>query len=121
MEYLTTQQIFDKVAEHLLTQKERSIKNGKCLYRGPYGLKCAIGALIPDELYKPEWDNECLNSDALPLDLFEAICINYEEQSNTLYYLQDLHDAVKTEEWKEALIAFASSRHLDYSVCLKDY
>src|SRR5687767_5712675 len=32
---------------------KRSIADGSCLYRGPGGLKCAVGHLIPDALYDP--------------------------------------------------------------------
>lgn len=37
--------------------------SGRCSYRGPHGLKCAIGHLIPDALYNPEFD--CSDVDAL--------------------------------------------------------
>jgi hypothetical protein len=53
------QAIFDKVKRHLLKQGCKSMEDDKsaitrwCMYRGPRGLKCAIGALIPDDLYDP--------------------------------------------------------------------
>lgn len=55
------QEIFDKVAPHLFTQGCRSSDNaadffGTCLYRGPNGMSCAVGVLIPDELYDPEME-----------------------------------------------------------------
>lgn len=59
---MNNQEAFDKVVAHLKTQKKRSteslsLKAGdKCLYRGPNGLKCAIGCLIPDELYDNNMD-----------------------------------------------------------------
>jgi hypothetical protein len=53
---MTLQETFDKVCVHLLTQLQKSVfldSNGSmaCAYRGPNGLKCAVGCLIPDELY----------------------------------------------------------------------
>ena len=40
------------MVEHLRQQGKPSVgPNGACLYRGPDGTKCAIGALIPDECY----------------------------------------------------------------------
>ena len=48
---MNTQQIFDKVATHLLTQNARSAAEGSCLYRSPSGLKCAVGCLISDSVY----------------------------------------------------------------------
>ena len=45
---LTRQAAFNKVARHLLRQNAKSTnKDGECLYRGPNGLRCAVGALIP--------------------------------------------------------------------------
>lgn len=50
---MTEQEIFTKVATHLLAQmaRSRSGDDGVCLYRGDNGLQCAAGCLIPDELY----------------------------------------------------------------------
>lgn len=43
MAKLTEQQIFDKVATHLLTQMERSVDEcGDCRYRGMNGKMCAL-------------------------------------------------------------------------------
>ena len=52
---MNMQEIFDKVAQHLLTQpRSTKIVNGypKCMYRGDNGTKCAAGCLIPDDEYK---------------------------------------------------------------------
>jgi len=54
---LTRQEAYDIVRRHLLTQMKVSCsETGACKYRGPDGLKCAIGALIPDSLYNVRWD-----------------------------------------------------------------
>jgi hypothetical protein len=46
------QRIFDTVALHLFTQGEPAVNNGgSCKYLTPAGLKCAVGCLIPAELY----------------------------------------------------------------------
>ena len=52
MEKRTSQEEFDIVVKHLEQQKKRSVDtNGVvCLYRGPNGAKCAVGALIPDDV-----------------------------------------------------------------------
>jgi hypothetical protein len=54
---MTLQQIFSRVREHLLTQKQKSLSvndSTACAYRGHGGLSCAVGCLIPDEYYTPE-------------------------------------------------------------------
>lgn len=57
-----TQDIFNKVVTHLLTQNEMSVAyrasgdpniKGMCAYRGKDGLKCAVGCLIEDDEYLP--------------------------------------------------------------------
>jgi len=57
---MNKQEFFDKVARHLLTQNAKSIeafeRNAKCLYRGPNGMKCVAGCLIPDELYSENFE-----------------------------------------------------------------
>ena len=47
---MTNKQVFDKVKAHLLQQNERCLESPGtyCLYLNENGLKCAIGALIPD-------------------------------------------------------------------------
>jgi hypothetical protein len=61
---MTPQEIFDTVAKHLFTQGCRSVEDAEdadaaCLYRGPEGRMCAVGVLIPDELYSSaiEYEN----------------------------------------------------------------
>ncbi len=48
----TKQQTFNKVVRHLRRQGVRSSAAGVCFYRGPNDTKCAVGCLIPDELYQ---------------------------------------------------------------------
>lgn len=63
---LSKQEVFDKVARHLILQNARSVKKYSdrggvmsppaCAYRGEGGLKCAAGCVIPDEVYYPEME-----------------------------------------------------------------
>jgi len=52
------QVIYDKVCAHLAQQKTKSKVDGAdvCCYRTPDGKRCAIGCLIPDEMYRPEME-----------------------------------------------------------------
>lgn len=57
MHKLTMQQTFDKVSRHLFKQGRPSVSiGGTCLYRGPNNTRCAVGCLIPDELYQKKMD-----------------------------------------------------------------
>lgn len=52
---MTRQEIFDKVYLGLKSQGFRqSINNYQCVYRGPYGRRCAIGHLMPAEVVLAE-------------------------------------------------------------------
>ena len=52
---MNRQEVFDKIYLHLIEQGRKSVNSdGRCQYRYPDGDKCAIGCLIPDELYTPE-------------------------------------------------------------------
>lgn len=61
---MNTQEIFNTVATHLLTQNARSMGTAPqmegrgCLYRGENGRMCAVGCLIKDEFYDPILENE---------------------------------------------------------------
>jgi len=49
---MTAQEVFDKAVNGIRAQGRRSIgSDDRCLYRGPNGLKCAVGQLIPNEEY----------------------------------------------------------------------
>lgn len=50
---MTPQEIFNKVVTHLFDQGGKSEHGGLCRYRDPYGNSCAVGCLIPDEIYDP--------------------------------------------------------------------
>lgn len=116
---MTKQETFDKVACHLLTQNAKSLfvdpEDGSevCAYRGVDGLKCAVGALIPDELYSPAMENVTVNG---LLDLrFEALH-EHIQHVDLLCDLQSIHDVAEVFEWPCALRSLAKSFGLNSSV-----
>ena len=105
-------EVFNKVEEHLLSQGERSVKYLElCVYRGEYGMSCAIGCLIKDEFYhegleglamlpdKKEDDHQMLLEEAL-------IKSGIDLKPATTYMLSDLqylHDEKKPQDWEQEL------------------
>ena len=91
---LTHQEIFDKVADHLFTQKCKCTKDNVCLYRGDDGTKCAAGCLITDEEYKPAMERKSISALMIP----PPQSIEYGENSNPttmvglVQKLQHIHD-----------------------------
>ena len=87
------QTVFNIVMQHLRTQGSRSINGTKCAYRSLDGLKCAIGALIPDDAYYPEL--EAYGVSRGNDKLIEAIPKQYRADESLLCALQSLHDEPK--------------------------
>lgn len=103
----TLQEIFDKIASHLIKQNQRSYcdKMSNCVYRGPNGLKCAAGILIPDEEYKPEFEKQTwrnLVSDGFVQNKF----------TSEIRQLQIIHDTKSCKDWYKELIDFATEYQL---------
>ena len=98
---MTKQEIFDKVAVHLVAQNERSWDYNTCLYRGPNGLKCAVGCLIPDNEYTPEMETKSAQF-VLPM-LSDKTLSNSFELEEMLSNLQRLHDGWTPEHWPQKL------------------
>lgn len=111
---MTSQEIFDKVCKHLVTQNKKATRPGRrmCNYR--YGdLKCAVGCLIPDEVYKPSMEG--------PLTRL----LSYEELKwmephyQLLSHLQGIHDTTLPFDWKRRLRECAVSFNLTQPECIK--
>jgi hypothetical protein len=107
-ETMTEQEVFDKVAKHLLTQNAKSkLPSGMCAYRGDHGLMCAAGCLIPDDKYDPAinlkaW-HELTSSNVVSSHCGELI------QS-----LQGVHDDWPVDNWKSRLAVVASKYNLEF-------
>jgi hypothetical protein len=101
---MEAQEIFDTVAKHLFTQGCRSIEvddEGEeyCLYRGPEGRMCAVGVLIPDELYRKSMEYQNSNS------LLETPRYGFPawmtDNKQLLLSLQRVHDS--SLNWEDSL------------------
>ena len=116
------QDVLDRVATHMLTQKRRSLLPDdadpecpdamtRCAYRGADGAKCAVGCLIPDELYTRDLEGHGVGSDVVRPVLLRALNVHGFLLRNIrpmLRRLQSLHDS--TVE-----ITNAGERELDES------
>lgn len=117
------QEIFNKVATHLFTQGTRAMADpdchsGQCMYRGPNGSKCAVGVLIPDELYRKNMETRTING---LLDDEEVVLPAWmTENRQLLWSLQCVHD--QYEAWgssmamRRKLNAVAVAQGLDAAV-----
>jgi hypothetical protein len=87
----SAQEVFDLVANHLFKQGRPARQDdGRCRYRMKSGLRCAVGVLIPDELYKEEFEGAGLY---LLIDRLYAFEIaDWREHKELLNHLQMVHD-----------------------------
>lgn len=89
---MTRQEIFDTVVCHLNTMPHRSLLKDNCAYRSSDGLKCAVGCLIPDDVYDPAMEHitiEALIEGARQWGLPAFFC---RENIRFLGRLQSTHD-----------------------------
>jgi hypothetical protein len=112
---MTPQQIFDTVARHLLTQARQARSHadfGLCAYRASDGCKCAAGALIPDDLYDPEFEGHGADSNFL----VKRMPPWWRENLMLIRDLQVVHDSYTPEHWKNQLALTAIGHHLSTDV-----
>lgn len=93
---MTQQEIFDTVKKHLLTQtKPAKDVDESCLYRTDDGLKCAVGCLIPDEMYFDQMEHRSVDYLASFLEGYtthKELVDFLKTNSKLLQRLQEAHD-----------------------------
>jgi len=113
----TTQEAFDIAATHLMTQYRKATRIiSECVYHAPDGAKCAVGCLIPDEIYNIELEGKDID-DMFGYD-YGLVVIEHifgskdtDAKGSELYRLlgalQYLHDQSEPREWRDKLLKLA--------------
>lgn len=118
----TLQSIFDHVSKHLIEQNAKAERNYYCLGYDPLtGRRCAAGCLIPIETWQqlsPEYYSKG-HEWVYPFILVE-LYDNDGKMKNLISILQGVHDALKLEEWRGALIKIGKNWNLTIPEWLKD-
>jgi len=104
---MTKQQIFTKVANHLMKQGKPAKEHGYCRYRTKDGKTCAIGCLIPKSRYGPFLEG--LSAD-IP-DVMRAAGLSVG-QIDLARSLQIIHDEASPKRWAKELALVAEEFHL---------
>ncbi len=108
---MTPQEVYDKVKTHLLTQGKRAVVEDhpnvypEGVYRTAAGLKCAIGCLIPDELYNPDLEGASACSPGVWGLISQAHDLA-ESLRPLIHALQGVHDNPllnPAKDWEPAL------------------
>ena len=117
----TAQEVFDQVAEHLLTQNQKSFNPDKpnmCMYRNAMGLKCAIGCLVADDEYLEGWEG--LGWLELIQQIKKDRKIDFERvHENLLGSLQRIHDYSGAAMWLDRLKSVAKAEGLNTKILEK--
>ena len=104
------QTIFNKVARHLLKQMQQSKGSVYCMYRGPKGLRCAVGAVIPNRLYRSHMENAGSIDHLFDQNTKLAELLGGENIS-LLRRLQLIHDSHVPSVWRGELVHLAKCRN----------
>jgi len=110
---MTRQEMLDKALAHLRKQGEfAKTLYGACCYRTPEGLKCAVGALIPDDRYEPQLEN-------LPATRLVVLAAVGADVDDAVYLLElqwHLHDHLRSfDDLEVAAEKFANQWSLSYA------
>lgn len=78
----------------VVRQGRKSIRGGSCRYRGPDGLKCAVGHLIKDEYYSEEMEGKSIHVPMVRDAVANSLGIPLESVDfGKLILIQRAHDA----------------------------
>lgn len=107
---MTNQETFDIVVTALRAQGRKSVDaHGGCMYRGPNGLKCAAGHLIPDSLYSPEMEHKIASNHTKML-------IELGHDPWFVNALQAAHDNAESDDFVNRFLARARLLALKYGL-----
>lgn len=115
---MNKQEVFNKVVTHLRTQGVPAKRGcGDCAYRSADGLMCAVGCLIPANMYDSNMEGQLVAEliDNFP-EVAEALEIEDIEDEGFLRQLQFLHDQVNPVKWEEAWQKIAKQFNLQMPV-----
>ena len=116
---MNLQYIFDAVVKHAGKQQAIAINsediNDFCMYRAPDGKKCFVGALIKDEFYSPDLENNPVKE--LPVIHAVEKSLGYRLSSDELSMLKDLqavHDNASVPKWQSIFEELAVKYHIQF-------
>ena len=119
---MTLQEIFDIIANHLLTQNQKSLSSqGMCVYKSTTELSCAVGCLLKNKdttsyegigVHNLRHNLQDRDHKNLYQDLLSVGVPDIDEAFDLLDDLQTVHDLREPKEWKKQLQELAENKGL---------
>mgnify|MGYP006106210197 FL=1 len=103
------QELFNRVKTHLLNQGAKAETDesthgiNMCQYHAESGLKCAVGCLITDEVYRPSLEGVDLTDRELWDALLDSGIDMGGKTLSILQMLQNVHDSNEPSDWSRAI------------------
>lgn len=123
---MTNQEIFDKVLTHLRAQGVAAITGSECSYRAQKddGVHmCAVGCLIKDEFYDPNFEGENATDPRVLNALAQSLGVKGSFTDITRNLLRDLQvahdhelDNFGLDDWEAQMKNIARNYELTYSM-----
>ncbi len=88
-------------------------QRAKCLYRGPSGLKCAVGYWIPDEDYSVDMENVSVKAISKMEVLNNLALVRFFNRHMTTFeVLQNIHDSFDSSYLDKGIIGALVEAHV---------
>lgn len=99
-ELKTDRDVFEFIKNHLLTQGQRSLMDNEmtCAYFGAEGKKCAVGALIREDIYHSSIEEKPVNHSLVQSAITKSVP-NWKINTEMLCELQSIHDGKSMYDW----------------------
>lgn len=115
--------LLTQIKDFLVTQgKPSANEEGDCLYRGPEDLKCAVGCIIPDELYKESFENCSVDHNHLE-DLVKELSNLYDiplyKLIEDLRVAQSIHDSYDSYDFNPKKLSFSDFINKEFDSYIK--
>ena len=100
-ELKTDRDVFEFIKNHLLTQGQRSLMDNEitCAYFGFEGKKCAVGALIREDIYHSSIEEKPVNHSLVQSAITKSVP-NWKINIEMLGELQSIHDGASDYDWE---------------------
>ncbi len=111
---IEAQELYDFVVAAIVKQGRPSVgDNDRCLYRGPDGLKCAAGHVIPDSMYSKKMES----LDVGRLSELNLIPESLFPHKKLLKNLQEDHDEGYPQEgFVDRFLSFSKQTALEFNL-----